>query len=137
MAIKYLLDTCIVSLFIRGNPNVLVKLKETPPQFVALSTVTCMEIAYGLQLNPAVARKIQKMIEVFLQSVSVLPYEASDAQTTATLRAKLKSSGTPIGAYDALIAGTALSRGLTLVTHNMREFSYVSGLQVIDWSLEE
>jgi tRNA(fMet)-specific endonuclease VapC len=42
-------------------------------------------------------------------------------------------AGTPIGPYDALIAGQALARSLTLVTHNMREFQRVVGLSIEDW----
>jgi len=33
-----------------------------------------------------------------------------------------------------LIAGQALARGLTLVTHNVREFARVDGLTVEDWT---
>lgn len=134
MAIKYLLDTCTVSLFVRGDPGVLKQVKKTSPRFIALSTITCMEIEYGLQLNPKIAPKIQGVIESFLQSITILPYEQADATSTAALRAKLKKQGTPIGAYDALLAGTALRRGLTVVTNNLSEFSRVSGLNVIDWA---
>lgn len=115
---------------------VLARVKQTPPHLLAVSTVTTMEIAYGLQQNPVVARKIQTLIDSFLQSITILSYEQADAMATAALRAKLKKQGTPIGAYDALLAGAALSRGLSLVTSNVREFSYVSGLQVEDWSIE-
>lgn len=47
---------------------------------------------------------------------------------------RLSAAGTPIGAYDTLIAGHALARGLTLVTNNTREFSRVPGLQVENWT---
>ena len=42
-------------------------------------------------------------------------------------------AGTPIGPYDILIAGQALARDLTLITHNIREFSRVQGLRIEDW----
>ncbi len=51
----------------------------------------------------------------------------------AQLRASLNSQGTPIGAYDLLIAACALRRGLTIVTHNAREFARVGGLGLEDW----
>ena len=38
-----------------------------------------------------------------------------------------------IGANDLIIAATAVASGLTLVTHNTREFGRVAGLQVEDW----
>jgi tRNA(fMet)-specific endonuclease VapC len=39
----------------------------------------------------------------------------------------------PIGPFDTLIAGIAVATNATLVTHNLREFSRVSGLKVVDW----
>ncbi len=41
--------------------------------------------------------------------------------------------GMPIGPYDVLIAGQALARDLTLVTHNTREFQRIPGLRIVDW----
>jgi tRNA(fMet)-specific endonuclease VapC len=50
------------------------------------------------------------------------------------LRAVLGKAGTPIGAYDLLIAGQALRRGLTVVTANTSDFSRVTGLSWEDWT---
>ena len=61
------------------------------------------------------------------------PFDEADAQAAAAIRAALKTSGQPIGAYDVLIAGTGLARGLVLVTSNIGEFRRLSGLQVEDW----
>jgi tRNA(fMet)-specific endonuclease VapC len=51
------------------------------------------------------------------------------------LRAELARSGNPIGPYDQLIAGHARSKGLILVTNNLREFNRVPGLRVEDWTV--
>ena len=45
----------------------------------------------------------------------------------------LAATGTPIGPYDTLIAGQALARDLTVITHNIREFTRVPSLPVEDW----
>jgi tRNA(fMet)-specific endonuclease VapC len=47
----------------------------------------------------------------------------------------LEEGGTPIGAYDLLIAGQALRRGLTLVTANSSELRRVNGLNWEDWTV--
>jgi tRNA(fMet)-specific endonuclease VapC len=47
----------------------------------------------------------------------------------------LKEAGTPIGANNLWIACHALAENATLVTHNTKEFSRVSGLTVEDWVL--
>jgi tRNA(fMet)-specific endonuclease VapC len=44
-------------------------------------------------------------------------------------------AGASIGASDVLIAGQALSRGLVLVTHNLREFTRVKNLQWEGWQI--
>ena len=49
------------------------------------------------------------------------------------IRAKLANAGMPIGSYDLQIAAIALANNLTLVTHNIREFERVEGLQIEDW----
>jgi tRNA(fMet)-specific endonuclease VapC len=56
-----------------------------------------------------------------------------DARAAGFVRATLEVSGKLIGAYDLLIAGQALARGLTLVTANVSEFSRVQGLAFQDW----
>lgn len=48
---KYLLDTCVVSDFVRGNAGVLHHIKNKLPALLAISSVTVMEIEYGLKLN--------------------------------------------------------------------------------------
>jgi tRNA(fMet)-specific endonuclease VapC len=130
---RYLLDTTVVSDFTRGVPAVLTRLKATSREDVAICTVSAMEIEYGLMLNPARARSIEPMIRSLLKDVQVFPYESADASATAAVRAALTKRGTPIGPYDVMIAGTALRRGLVMVTSNGGEFARVDGLLLEDW----
>jgi tRNA(fMet)-specific endonuclease VapC len=131
--LKFLLDTTVLSDFTRGIEPVLTRLKSTPKDDAAISTVSAMEIEYGLKLNPARARKIEPMIRALLQDLQELPFEHEDAHAAAAVRAALAKRGTPIGPYDVMIAGTALRHGLVLVTSNGDEFERISGLTVEDW----
>jgi len=133
---RYLLDTTVVSDFARGVPAVLAHLKSVNKGDVAICTVSAMEIEYGLILNPARARKIEPMIRSLLQDLHVFPYEPEDATATAAVRAALTKRGTPIGPYDVMIAGTALRRGLVMVTSNGSEFERIHGLILEDWRAE-
>jgi tRNA(fMet)-specific endonuclease VapC len=63
----------------------------------------------------------------------LLPFTVEDARAAGALRAALRRRGRPIGPYDVLLAGSALARGLVLVTGNAREFGRVTGLLVDDW----
>jgi tRNA(fMet)-specific endonuclease VapC len=130
---KYLLDTCTVSDFVKGQPNVLARVKATPPNLIAVSALTRMEVDYGLALNVDRAKKLAPVLDAFFSTIVTLPFDEVDAKAAAAIRAALKSLGQPIGAYDVLIAGTGLAKGLMVVTSNVGEFKRVSGLQVEDW----
>ncbi|MBK1621053.1 VapC toxin family PIN domain ribonuclease [Lamprobacter modestohalophilus] len=130
---KYLLDTCTVSDFVKGKPKVLTRVKATPPALIAISTLTRMEVAFGLHLKPARARELTPVLEAFFASITTLPFALGDAQAAASVRADLKARGRPIGPYDVLIGATALARGLTMVTSNTDEFERIRGLRLEDW----
>lgn len=130
---KYLFDTCTVSDFVKGHPKVLARVKATPPNLIAVSALTRMEVDYGLALNTERARKLAPILDAFFSAIATLAFDEADARAAAAIRAALKTQGQPIGAYDVLIAGTGLARGLVVVTSNVGEFKRVSGLQVEDW----
>ncbi|HEY7225017.1 MAG TPA: PIN domain-containing protein [Micromonosporaceae bacterium] len=67
--------------------------------------------------------------------LDLLDFDDEDARVAGQVRAALEIRGTPIGAYDLLIAGQALRRGLTVITANGAEFGRVSGLNWEDWSI--
>ena len=130
---KYLLDTNVLSDFARGERAVIARIRQEAPLQLAVSVITEMEVEYGLARNPGLAPRVREAMRVLLASLSVLPFEREDARVAAQLRANLTNQGTPIGAYDLLLAACALRRGLKIVTHNVREFLRVGGLAVEDW----
>jgi tRNA(fMet)-specific endonuclease VapC len=131
--VTYLLDTCVLSDFARGEPRTLARIKTTPPAAIAVSVITAMEVHFGLALEPVRARRVAPVMRALLDTISVLSYELEDARATAALRAALQKRGHPIGAYDVLIAGCAVARGLVLVTANEREFGRIGGLEIENW----
>lgn len=118
---------------VRRDPAVIAKLETTSPSLLAISTITLMEIEYGLQRKPERRHALESTLLPFLQEIQVLPYSVEDARATAAIRASLASQGQPVGPYDLMLAGTGLARGLTIVTGNQREFTRVAGLVVEDW----
>src|SRR5581483_5576287 len=99
---KFLLDTCVISDFVQGQPQVLARVKAAAPQDLAVSVITEMEIGYGLLLNAKLARRLNPLIEAFFQSIHVILYERQSARATAHIRANLEGRGQLVGAYDAL-----------------------------------
>jgi tRNA(fMet)-specific endonuclease VapC len=71
---------------------------------------------------------------LLLADFPVLDFDQRDAYVAGDIRAALAAKGTPIGPYDALIAGQARARDLVVVTNNTGEFARVDGLRVEDWT---
>jgi tRNA(fMet)-specific endonuclease VapC len=132
---KYLLDTDAFSDIVRSVPNVVARFSSVTPSLVSVSTVTLNEIEFGRRRHPERASRYEAKIEVLLEDMRPLPFDNEDAYATGQLRAVLSKAGTPIGPYDVMIAGTALARGLIVVTANTREFSRVADLQIENWRL--
>jgi tRNA(fMet)-specific endonuclease VapC len=130
---KYLLDTnaCIRYLNARSE-RLQQQLDATPPEEVVVCSIVEAELFFGA----AKSRSPEKTIvaqRAFLEKFRSLPFDTEAALIYGQVRAELESRGTPIGANDLLIASIALANGLTLVTHNTREFAGVRGLSLADW----
>jgi len=88
---QYLLDTCVISDFIKGEPGTQTRFQQTLLTEIALSSITVMELRYGLALNPQRAHKIEPVILGLIASVSVLPFTSAEAGQASHIRALLKS----------------------------------------------
>lgn len=129
----YLLDTCVISDFIKGEENTLQRIKLISPAEIFVSSLTVMEVKYGLAINPQRAVKIQSIIATLLDSITILPFDSKEAEQAAQIRSFLKLAGSPIGAYDLLIAATAVINNHIMVTSNVREFQRVPNLKIENW----
>lgn len=125
---KYLLDTnaCIAHLR-RRDSRVTARLQQSSPAEVAVCSVVRSELLFGAKRSRDPERE-RSVVEAFLAPMSSLPFDDAAAEKCAEIRDALESTGARIGAYDMQIAAIAISAGLTLVTHNAREFARVPGL---------
>lgn len=130
---KYLLDTDIVSRIGRaGSESVTEHVRTVPIEQLAMSVITRGEIEFGLRALRAGHETVARMRELMQRIVS-LPLDDAVAVHYASVRSQLRTVGTPIGHNDLWIAAHALTRGLTLVTNNAREFRRVADLSVENW----
>ena len=129
----YLLDTNICIYGVKNSyPALTQRLLTVPPIDIYVSAVTIGELEYGCSKSK-LGERSRNIMEMFLAAYSVLPFTREDAILFGRLRAELAMKGTPIGPYDIQIAALGVSRNLTVVTHNVGEFSRVAGLKVEDW----
>lgn len=127
---KYLPDTNVfIALAARREP-VMQKLRFVATRDIGLSSIVQYELFFGAVNG---THREQNLANIGQLPFAFVPFDDQDAYRAAEIRAALTSRGTPIGAYDVLIAGQALARDLTLVTRNTREFLRVDGLRVENW----
>lgn len=109
------------------------RLASLSPGDVFVASMTEAELRFGA-LNSAEAEANGARVLTFLEPMEILPFDSEAAGHHARIRFALER--TPIGERDLVIASVAASRGLTLVTDNVREFSRVEGLRVESWAAE-
>jgi len=127
---KYVLDTNAVIALMKGDQRFIAKLKQHAPTDICMTSITLHELYYGACKSQ---RRADNLARIEALRLEVLPLDEQDAISAGEVRASLAAAGTPIGPLDALIAGAALARDLTLVTHNTGEFERVSDLRLADW----
>lgn len=129
----YLLDTNVCIYFMKDKyPELTKRFLACDPSKLMLSSITVFELEYGAAKSQWGEKTRQKMA-MFLSPFTILPFTSEDAIASGNVRGYLAQKGTPIGPYDVLIAGQALSRDLTVITHNISEFRRVPELKVEDW----
>jgi tRNA(fMet)-specific endonuclease VapC len=101
---------------------------------VAVSAIVLHELWYGVAKSSRPEANAAALVSFLNLALERWPFDEDDAREAGEIRAALARAGTPIGPYDALIAGQARRRGAILVTANQREFARVPGLKTEDWA---
>jgi tRNA(fMet)-specific endonuclease VapC len=109
-------------------------LQAVRPADLGVPAIVEYELRYGLLRMPieAATPRLAALAQL-LKPLQVLPFDSECAAIAAQLRVSLESAGIPIGPHDTLIAATALRHQAPLVTRNVREFSRVAGLRLVNW----
>ena len=97
-----------------------------------LSVVSASELLHGVHRAPDPGRRARRsaFVEAVLERFPLLPIDLPTARVHAELWSALAAAGSPVPAHDLWIAATAVARGLTVVTMNVRDFERVPGLEV-------
>jgi tRNA(fMet)-specific endonuclease VapC len=131
---KYMLDTNICIYIIKNKPaKVLKKFSKVEPKDVCISSITSSELWYGVNKSSSFERNAIAL-EEFLSPLTILEYDESASKIYGEIRTELKKKGQVIGNMDLLISAHAISRNLTLVTNNSKEFKRVKGLTIENWA---
>lgn len=140
MTVRYILDTDHITLVQRNHAAVIARFTALPSEAMAVTVVSALEQIRGRLAQVHRAKTAAEVVHAFARfqealnfyrTVPVLPYDDAAAIQFARLRTLYTNRP---GTQDLRIAAIALSRGLTLVTRNQRDFARITGLQLEDWS---
>lgn len=132
---SYLFDTDIASNPLKKGPSLplLRRLASVPADDQFISAITVGELIYGAMRTSRAEELLQRFDAEVWPNYRVLAFDWDAARTYGRLRAELEAKGTPVAEADLRIASIAVSRGLVLVTGNLRHYQRVPGLTVENW----
>lgn len=122
----------------RGTADFERLVREAGKAQILLSTVTAAELLHGVHRADSAIRRghRERFVEWILARIPSIPFDLEVARLYARLWADLAQQGTPIGVHDTMIAATALTHGLTILTNNAKDFRPIDGLELLVWTLD-
>lgn len=130
--LRYMLDTNVCVAVLRNPSSTVLQRLDEQEREICISTITLHELMHGADRSQR-PREQRTKVANLLSGLAILEFDGNAAGHSGNIHATLAKAGSVIGAYDMLIAGHARSRGLTVVTNNLREFTRVDGLRCEDW----
>ena len=130
----YLVDANILSEPTKPvpHPRVMQWIRDNEAE-IAVDPFILGELRFGILLLPKGRRraKLEKWFDAGIQRLYCVPWEAGTGLRWAELLARLRTAGRAMPIKDSLIAATALTHGLTVVTRNDADFKY-AGVKVFN-----
>ena len=126
---SYLVDSDWVIDFLKGQPEAVRLFGELIPEGIAISILTFGEVLEGILFSRS-SRDDEGAFENFLEGANVVSLTTGIMRRFAEVRGELRRTGKLIADIDLLIAATAISHDLTLVTRNARHFERVPGIEL-------
>ena len=122
---KYLVDANVLSEATRVQPDpaVVAWLEAHEPELV-VGSIVLGELAVGVDALPRGRKKsrLEAWFDALVATVECLPWDAATARERARLVVELRRRGRAMPLFDSMIAATARTHGLTMVTPNIRDF---------------
>ena len=127
---SYLIDTCVISEFVKRKPNEYVRnwFNQQQETQLFISAISLAEIKKGIYKikpsQPERALKLQNWLDRLELSFSqrILPVNNDVLEQWAQFSASMERQGNTLAVMDSLIAATAHHYDLTIATRNVNDF---------------
>ena len=129
----FLLDTDTCVFWLRGHPGIHAQVAAVGPEALNISVITLAELRYGAECSAQAAAN-HRAIDDFASGIAVLPVDADIVRSFGEIKAQLRRQGKLIEDFDLLLAATALTNNLALVTNNTTHFDRIPGLTQDNWA---
>jgi tRNA(fMet)-specific endonuclease VapC len=132
---KALIDTDILSMYLRGNEKVKSKFEEYLASYftINISILSYYEILSGLKHKNA-SKQLESFLEL-CEIAAIVPITKGSCNKSAEIYASLKKSGQIIDDVDILIAGICLEEKFDLVTNTTKHFERIEDIEIVNRSL--
>jgi tRNA(fMet)-specific endonuclease VapC len=128
-----MLDADVVIRGEKGTFDLATWMSQHGAERFEIAAITVAELWHGVERATGDHRnKRERYIRRILEGLPKIPYTETTALEHARIWASLESTGHMIGDYDLIVAATAMERGSTVATFNIRHFENVRGLNVIE-----
>jgi tRNA(fMet)-specific endonuclease VapC len=138
MTQRYVLDTDILTLYQRGNANVIRNAQSRPPDRLAVVIISVEEQLSGWYTELRQAKTIDHLAKVYQRMTDTVRFlvrfnTLTFAESAITGYQDLRTAHRRLDKDDLRIAGIVLEDDDTLVTRNTKDFQQIPGLRIEDW----
>jgi predicted nucleic acid-binding protein len=134
------LDTNVISALMYDRPDrqIVAWLDRQATSSIWTTSVTTLEIQFGLQIMPASKKRLalEEIFNLILRRIDyrIAPFDDEAARFSAGLMAQRKTTGRVGQLSDAMIAGIVLARHASLATRNVTHFADIAANVVNPWT---
>ena len=129
---SFLIDTNIIIYRLKNMGNVNENFLKHQNEQMSVSVVSYGEMVFGAKKSKAAEKNLQTVNEIknLFPLIDITP-DVMDV--FGEIKAQMQKIGRPTDDMDLLIAATAISNNMTLVTHNTKHFEHIPNIKLQDW----
>ena len=129
---RFLIDTNIIIYRLKNMGNVNANFLKYKNDDMFVSVISYGELVFGAKKSSAVEKNLQT-VEAVKSIFPLIDIDADVMDVFGGIKAHTQKTGKVIDDMDLLIAASAISNKMTLVTHNTKHFENIPNLKITDW----